>query len=88
MEAGPDCFLDKPPMRSLCDELGITGDLVRVRPEARRSFIVRGRRLLPIPEGLYLMAPSAMWPFLRSPAVSWPGKLRMLLEPLVPRSRA
>src|SRR5712692_10114299 len=84
MEAGPDCFLDKQPMRELCEELGISDELIRVRPQARRSFILRGRRLLPIPEGLYLMAPSAIWPFLRSPVVSWPGKLRMLLEVVVP----
>jgi oxygen-dependent protoporphyrinogen oxidase len=85
MEAGPDSFLDKPPMRDLSRELGIERQLIQVRPEARRSFIVRGRRLLPIPEGVYLMVPSALWPFLRSPAVSWPGKARMLADLVVPR---
>ncbi len=84
MEAGPDSFLDKPPMRDLCRQLGIERQLIQVRREARRSFILRGRRLLPIPEGVYLMAPSALWPFLRSPAVSWPGKARMLADLVMP----
>ncbi len=85
MEAGPDSFLDKPAIREVCRELGLEDQLIRVRPEARRSFIVRGARPLPIPEGLYLMAPSAVWPFLRSPTVSWPGKARMLLDLVLPR---
>jgi oxygen-dependent protoporphyrinogen oxidase len=88
MEAGPDSFLDKLGIAALCAELGLEAQLIRVRPEARRSFIVRGRRLLPIPEGLYLMAPSAIGPFLRSPVVSWPGKARMLLDLAIPRRRS
>ncbi len=88
MEGGPDCFLDKPPARQLCAELGLDDQLIRVRPEARHSFIVRGRRLLPIPEGLYLMAPSAMGPFARSSVVSWPGKARMLLDLVLPPRRS
>ena len=88
MEGGPDCFLDKLGIVDLCRELGLDDQLIRVRPEARRSFIVRGRRLLPIPDGLYLMAPSAMGPFVRSPVVSWPGKARMLLDLALPRRRS
>jgi len=87
MEAGPDCFLEKGGIVDLCRELGLEDQLIRVRPEARRSFIVRGRRLLPIPEGLYLMAPSAIGPFVRSPVVSLPGKARMLLDLVLPARR-
>lgn len=87
MEGGPDCFLDKQPMRELCEELDLTDQLIRVRTDARRSFVVRGGRLLPIPEGLYLMAPSAFGPFLRSPIVSPFGKARMLLDLILPRRR-
>ncbi|HLG71563.1 MAG TPA: protoporphyrinogen oxidase [Chloroflexota bacterium] len=88
MEGGPDCFLDKPPVRQLCSELGLSDQLIQVRPSARRSLIVRGRRLLPIPAGLYLMAPSAVGPFIRSPVVSWPGKARMLLDLVLPARRS
>src|SRR6185312_10654447 len=81
-------FLDKGGIVDLCRELGLEDQLIRVRPEARRSFIVRGGRLLPIPEGLYLMAPSAIGPFVRSPVVSWPGKARMLLDLALPARRS
>src|SRR5205085_9215828 len=84
MEAGPDSFIDKGDILDLCRELGLEDQLIRVRPGARQSFIVRGSRLLPIPDGLYLMAPSAIGPFMRSPAVSPRGKARMLLDFVVP----
>lgn len=87
MEAGPDSFIEKEGILELCRGLGLEDQLVRVQPEARSSFIVRGRRLLPVPEGLYLMAPSALGPFIRSPVVSPVGKARMLLDVLIPARR-
>jgi oxygen-dependent protoporphyrinogen oxidase len=87
MEAGPDSFIDKAGIVELCGELGLADQLIRVQPGAQRSFIARGRRLLPIPEGLYLMAPSAFGPFLRSPVVSAAGKARMLLDLVLPPRR-
>lgn len=78
----------KPWGRELCHELGLGQELVTPQAEFRRTLIVRGGRLHPIPEGLRLLAPSQWLPFLRSPAVSWPGKLRMALEFLVPRRKA
>lgn len=70
----------KPWGRDLCVELGLADQLVSPQPQFQKTLIVRGGRLVPIPEGLRLLAPSQWWPFLRSPAVSWRGKLRMALE--------
>jgi oxygen-dependent protoporphyrinogen oxidase len=82
MEGGPDSFLSKEGIAELCTSLGV--ETIGVRPGFGRSFIVRGRRLLPIPQGLYLMAPSAIRPFMRSPVVSPLGKLRMGLDMVLP----
>ncbi|HEU0167326.1 MAG TPA: protoporphyrinogen oxidase [Chloroflexota bacterium] len=82
MEGGPDSFLSKEGIAELCASLGV--ETIGVRPGFGRSFIVRGRRLLPIPQGLYLMAPSAIRPFMRSPVVSPLGKLRMGLDMVLP----
>ena len=38
-----------------------------------------------MPEGMMLMAPTMVLPFLRSRLISWPGKLRMGMELFVPR---
>lgn len=78
----------KPQGKQLCQELGLADQLVTPQPEYRRTLIVRGGRLHNIPEGLRLLAPSQWLPFLRSSAVSWPGKLRMGMEFFVPRRQS
>ncbi len=88
LETGPDSMLsEKPRGRELCEELGLSGEIIGTRESSRRSYIARGRKLLPVPEGFYLMAPSRLLPTLASPLFSPLGKLRLLLEPLVPAKR-
>ena len=86
LEEGPDCFLTtKPEGVELCDELGLGAELIGTTTEHRQSFIVRRGTLVPVPQGFYLMAPGSLWPFVTTPAFSWPGKLRMALDLVLPR---
>ncbi|TVR45463.1 MAG: protoporphyrinogen oxidase [Planctomycetota bacterium] len=86
LECGPDSMLSiKPAALGLLRELGLEAEIQSTRPQARTSLIARGRRLIPVPEGVYLMAPGRMLPFARSPLISWPGKLRMGLDLILPR---
>jgi oxygen-dependent protoporphyrinogen oxidase len=41
-----------------------------------------------LPEGFFLLAPTQLGPFVQTPLFSWPGKLRMALELLLPRGEA
>jgi oxygen-dependent protoporphyrinogen oxidase len=85
LESGPDCFLStKPWARDLAVELGLEGELRGTLGGHRRSFVLRDRRLEPIPEGFHLLAPTLVRPFLSSRIVSLRGKLRAGLELLVP----
>ena len=77
----------KPWGKDLILELGLGDQLVSPQPEFHKTMIVRHGKLVPIPEGLRLLAPSQWFPFLRSPAVSWLGKLRMGMEFFVPARR-
>jgi len=87
LEHGPDSFLtEKPWALDLCRRLGLADELIQTQPGLRRSFIVHRKELVPVPEGLRLMAGARLGPLLRSPLLSWPGKLRMAMEPLVPPS--
>ncbi len=89
LEEGPDSILRALPAgMALLHDLGLDGEVQETEPDARRSLIARGDRLLPIPEGLYLLAPGRIWPFLRSSALSWPGKLRALGDLVLPRRPA
>ncbi len=86
LEEGPDCFLTTKPWGvELCDELGLNPELIATTTEPRQSFIVRRGKLVPVPQGVYLMAPGSLWPFVTTPAFSWPGKLRMALDLALPR---
>lgn len=76
-EWGPNGFLDNKPMTlELCDRLGIRDRLLRSDDNARKRFIYSGAELHRLPEN----GPS----FLRSKLISWPGKLRLAYELLVP----
>ena len=89
IEEGPDCFLaTKPEGVALCDELGLGDELIGTTAEHRRSFIVRQGNLVPVPQGFYLMAPGSLRPFVTTRAFSWPGKLRMALDLVLPRRSA
>lgn len=88
IEEGPDSILlERPDTRGFVDRLGLASRLVEVAPEARRSFVARGRRLIPIPAGLLSAAPGAVLPLLSSPLLSPRGKLTALLEPFRPARR-
>jgi oxygen-dependent protoporphyrinogen oxidase len=49
---------------------------------------VHGGELIAIPDGFSLMAPAYVWPIIRSPLFSLGGKLRMGLEPFIPRRQS
>jgi oxygen-dependent protoporphyrinogen oxidase len=86
IETGPDSFItEKPWALELCDRLGIAGDLVGTREDDRRTYVARGDRLHPLPDGFLLLAPTSLWPLARSSLFSWPGKLRMGLDLVLPR---
>ena len=86
LESGPDSFIsEKPAALELVKRLGLESSLIETNEHHRRSFIVRQGRLLPVPEGFHLLAPSRFWPFVKSDIFSWPGKARMALDLLLPR---
>ncbi|HEX4210747.1 MAG TPA: protoporphyrinogen oxidase, partial [Candidatus Binataceae bacterium] len=86
MEAGADSFLaEKPAARNLAERLGIAGDLINTQERFRKTMVVRRGRLVPIPEGFSLMAPTWMGPVWHSELFSPWGKLRIALEPWIPR---
>jgi oxygen-dependent protoporphyrinogen oxidase len=73
-EWGPNGFLDsKPQTLDLCRAIGVEGNLHRSNDNARKRFIYSGGKLHQLPDG----GPA----FLKSGLISWPGKLRLAMEP-------
>jgi oxygen-dependent protoporphyrinogen oxidase len=86
LEGGADSFItNKPWAVDLCRTLGLGDQLIGTDPQHRRSFVVRQGRLMPVPEGFVLLAPNRLAPMLLTPILSWRGKLRMLLDLVLPR---
>ena len=86
IEGGPDSFLaSKTATQDLCRILRLGDQLVPSNAADRTPTYVWSRgRLHPMPEGMMLMAPTMVVPFLRSRLISFPGKLRMGIELLIP----
>lgn len=85
IEYGPDAFISrKPHALQLARELELEPIPVNKTPE--RIYVLLKKRLIPLPDGLGLIVPTKLAPFLRSPLLSWYGKLRLLAEQFIPAS--
>jgi oxygen-dependent protoporphyrinogen oxidase len=85
LEGGPDSMLaQKPEGLALCRELGLGERLVPTNPDLKSVYILHRRRLHPLPEGMMLAVPTKVLPFAKSGLFSWPGKLRMGLDLVIP----
>jgi protoporphyrinogen/coproporphyrinogen III oxidase len=89
VESGPDSFIsEKPWALALCRRLGVEARLVRTDDRYRKTFVWRRGHLYPLPDGFQLLAPTRVTPLLTSRLFSWPGKLRMALDLVLPRRPA
>jgi len=89
LEDGPDGFMaHKPAALDLVRELGLERALIAPRPMQRPTWLHASQGLQPLPPGLALGVPTRWMPVLRSPLLSWRGKLRLACEPFMRRGRA
>jgi protoporphyrinogen/coproporphyrinogen III oxidase len=85
VEGGPDAFLAQKPWGvQLARDLGLAGQFMSTRPARHPTYVLSKGRPEPMPEGMSLVVPTRLLPFLRSPILSLRGKLRMALDLLIP----
>jgi len=88
IEGGPDCFIiEKPWALQLVKELGLEGELLNTSSRASGTFVYDNQALHRLPEGVMMMVPTKTLPFLASKLISWPGKIRMACDLLVPKRK-
>jgi oxygen-dependent protoporphyrinogen oxidase len=88
IEHGPDSMLaTRPAGVALARAVGLGGDLVGVQ-EPRLVHILRDGRPIPMPDGLGLILPTKVRPFVGTRLFSWPEKARMALDLVLPRVMA
>lgn len=88
IEKGPDSFLArKQAMIDLATELGLEDELTATNPGAKKTYIMHGRKLHAMPQGLVLGIPTEIAPFVKTGLLSWGGKLRALMDLVLPARR-
>ncbi|MFQ5857548.1 MAG: protoporphyrinogen oxidase [Anaerolineae bacterium] len=86
IEGGPDSFItQKPWALELARELGLSDRLLGTNDERRKVYVLSNGRLVELPDGVMLVVPTKITPFVTSSLISWPGKLRMGLDLVIPR---
>jgi oxygen-dependent protoporphyrinogen oxidase len=89
VERSADSFVTRFPWAiELCRRLGIADQLVPTDESRRRALVVRNGKLMRVPDGFVLMTTGKIWPIITTPLLSWRGKLRLIVEPLIPRRSA
>jgi protoporphyrinogen/coproporphyrinogen III oxidase len=85
IEAGPDSFISqKPWAHRLVEEMGIAHRLLGTNDERRKTYVLRGGKPVPLPDGVLMIIPTRIVPFALSPLFSLPGKLRMGMDLFIP----
>ena len=88
VEGGPDAFISQKPWGlQLARELGLDDQLISTQPARHKVYVLHNGVPEPLPDGVNLVVPTQFWPFVRSPLLSWRGKLRMALDLVLPARR-
>src|ERR1035437_422573 len=81
IEAGPDSFLSiKPAAMDLIAELGLRDDVIGSNDHLRITYVRKGGKLVPLPDGLMMMVPTRILPLLTTGLLSLGTKIRMAME--------
>ncbi|MBI5206458.1 MAG: protoporphyrinogen oxidase [Candidatus Firestonebacteria bacterium] len=88
IEGGPDCFIsEKPWAIRLCEEIGLSDEFVVTKEENKCTYVLNKGKLVELPDGLMLMIPTKITPFLMTSLISFPGKIRMGMDLFIPKKK-
>jgi oxygen-dependent protoporphyrinogen oxidase len=89
LDGGPDSWVAaKPHATDLARGLGLGAELMPTIEATRHVYVAHGDALHLLPEGLVLAVPTRVMPIVRTRLFSWPAKLRMAMEPFIPRRKS
>lgn len=88
VDGGSDSFLtEKTAVHRVARLLGIIDDEVSTCDENKKTYIVKNGRLVELPDGIMMFAPTKILPMATTSLYSWPAKLRMALDLVLPRKK-
>lgn len=85
IERGPDSFVSyRPSVMKLIGEVGLADAIIPSGGGRKVALHSRGQ-LRPIPDGMGMVLPTKLWPFVTTTVLSWPDKFRAALDLIMPR---
>lgn len=88
IDGGSDSFLtEKPAVHRIAKLLGIFEDETPTMDENKKTFIVKNGRLVEMPDGIMMFAPTKIMPMVTTTLYSWPAKFRMALDLVLPKKQ-
>lgn len=88
VDGGSDSFLtEKTAVHRVARLLGIIDDEVSTCDENKKTYIVKNGRLVELPDGIMMFAPTKILPMATTSLYSWPAKFRMALDLVLPRKK-
>ena len=81
IEYGPDSYLSqKPWAQELIHELGIQDQLIGSNDHLRRTFVLRGGKMISLPDGVHFMVPTKLRPIFETRLFGWKTKAKIVQE--------
>jgi len=85
-DGGSDAFLtDKTAVHRIARMLGVFDEETGTLDDVKKTFIVKNGRLVEMPDGIMMFAPTKILPMATTSLYSWPAKFRMALDLVIPR---
>ncbi|MCL2655299.1 MAG: protoporphyrinogen oxidase [Coriobacteriia bacterium] len=87
-DGGSDSYLTtKPSVKRLATELGIEDAICGTNEDNKGTYLVKDGKLVELPDGIMLFAPTKILPMATTKLYSWPAKFRMLGDLIKPRKK-
>lgn len=87
-DGGSDSYLtNKGAVARIASMLGIADEIVGTNDENKRTFIIRNGKLVEMPDGIMMFAPTKLLPLATTKLYSWPAKFRMALDLVIPKKK-
>ena len=88
VDGGSDSFLtEKPAIHRVAKMLGIFDEEQSSNDDVKKTFIVKKGRLVEMPDGIMMFAPTKILPMATTTLYSWPAKFRMALDFFMPKKK-
>ncbi|MCL6472553.1 MAG: protoporphyrinogen oxidase [Firmicutes bacterium] len=88
IEGGPDSFLStKPWLFELARKLNCEDMIIPSNDELKKTYILVKNKLRTLPDGVMMVVPTKIMPFVTTDLFSWLGKIRMAMDYFIPKKK-